>query len=70
MDRGPSFLSKLLSRCGQGRLIDLVKKKATDLSRVTYLVFDEADRMFDMGFGASVTAVHLRLTTVCDCQCQ
>ncbi len=35
----------------QGRLIDLVKKKATDLKRVTYLVFDEADRMFDMGFG-------------------
>jgi len=35
----------------QGRLIDLVKKKATSLERVTYLVFDEADRMFDMGFG-------------------
>ena len=35
----------------QGRLIDLVKKKATNLRRVTYLVFDEADRMFDMGFG-------------------
>ena len=43
--------------CGQGRLIDLVKKKATSLSRVTYLVFDEADRMFDMGFGALLTAV-------------
>jgi len=36
---------------GQGRLIDLINKNATDLSRVTYLVFDEADRMFDMGFG-------------------
>lgn len=35
----------------QGRLIDLVKIKATNLLRVTYLVFDEADRMFDMGFG-------------------
>lgn len=34
-----------------GRLIDLVKIKATNLRRVTYLVFDEADRMFDMGFG-------------------
>lgn len=34
-----------------GRLIDLVKIKATNLQRVTYLVFDEADRMFDMGFG-------------------
>lgn len=40
-----------LVRLRQGRLIDLVKKKATSLKRVTYLVFDEADRMFDMGFG-------------------
>ena len=34
-----------------GRLIDLVKIKAASLQAVTYLVFDEADRMFDMGFG-------------------
>ncbi|RZF35463.1 hypothetical protein LSTR_LSTR012157 [Laodelphax striatellus] len=34
-----------------GRMIDLVKMKATNLVRVTYLVLDEADRMFDMGFG-------------------
>jgi len=34
-----------------GRMIDLVKMKATNLQRVTYLVLDEADRMFDMGFG-------------------
>ena len=36
-----------------GRLIDLVEKKVT--RRVTYVVFDEADRMFDMGFEAQVS---------------
>lgn len=45
----------------QGRLIDHVKKKATSLQRVSYLVFDEADRMFDMGFGElALSAVHQR----------
>lgn len=37
-----------------GRMIDLVKMKATNLERVTFLVLDEADRMFDMGFGMFV----------------
>ena len=37
-----------------GRLIDLVRIKAMSLQGVTYLVFDEADRMFDMGFGESL----------------
>ena len=41
-----------------GRLIDLVKIKATNLQRVTYLVFDEADRMFDMGFGEDSFPFH------------
>ena len=35
----------------KGRLIDLVKKKATNLRRVTFMVFDEADKMFNLGFG-------------------
>ncbi|XP_053117217.1 ATP-dependent RNA helicase DDX42 isoform X3 [Hemicordylus capensis] len=48
--------------CTPGRLIDHVKKKATNLQRVTYLVFDEADRMFDMGFEYQVRSVasHVR----------
>jgi len=33
-----------------GRLIDLADRKAIDLSRITTLVVDEADRMADMGF--------------------
>ncbi len=44
-------MNELFFLFDQGRLIDLIKAKATNLQRVTYLVFDEADRMFDMGFG-------------------
>lgn len=40
-----------------GRIIDLVKMKATSLARVTFLVLDEADRMFDMGFGKHIVAI-------------
>ncbi|CAL1266623.1 unnamed protein product [Larinioides sclopetarius] len=45
-----------------GRMIDLVKAKATNLKRVTFLVLDEADRMFDMGFEPQVRSIcdHVR----------
>ncbi|MFC4251784.1 DEAD/DEAH box helicase [Sinimarinibacterium flocculans] len=33
-----------------GRLLDHVQQRTVDLSRVGYLVLDEADRMLDMGF--------------------
>lgn len=48
--------------CTPGRLIDLIKKKGTNLHRVTYMVFDEADRMFDMGFEPQVRSIanHVR----------
>ncbi|CAF4371280.1 unnamed protein product [Rotaria sp. Silwood2] len=53
--------------CTPGRLIDLVKKKGTNLQRVTYLVFDEADRMFDMGFEPQVRSIadHIRPDRQC-----
>lgn len=33
-----------------GRLIDLIERRAVDLSQATYLVLDEADQMLDIGF--------------------
>jgi ATP-dependent RNA helicase DDX42 len=46
-----------------GRVIDLVKMKALSLTRVTYLVLDEADRMFDMGFGMTSSLISPLLIT-------
>lgn len=34
-----------------GRIIDLIKIEATDFIRTSFLVFDEADRLFELGFG-------------------
>lgn len=39
--------------CTPGRMIDLLvanSGRVTNLARVTFLVLDEADRMFDLGF--------------------
>ncbi|CAF1162373.1 unnamed protein product [Didymodactylos carnosus] len=53
--------------CTPGRLIDLVRKKGTNLNRVTYMVLDEADRMFDMGFEPQVRSIadHVRPDRQC-----
>lgn len=40
-----------------GRLLDHVGQKHVDLSRVNYLVLDEADRMFDMGFAPQMRQI-------------
>ena len=57
--------------CTPGRMIDMLAAnsgKVTNLRRVTYLVLDEADRMFDMGFEPQVRSIcdHVRP----DRQCQ
>ena len=36
--------------CTPGRILDLIQSKCCTLRRVTYVVLDEADKMFDMGF--------------------
>ncbi|EIE18729.1 DEAD-domain-containing protein [Coccomyxa subellipsoidea C-169] len=46
--------------CTPGRMIDLLATsggKITNLRRVTYLVMDEADRMFDMGFEPQIMRI-------------
>jgi len=41
-----------------GRLIDLLATtKSTNLTRVTFVVLDEADRMFDLGFEPQITRI-------------
>ncbi|CAO3599520.1 unnamed protein product [Absidia cylindrospora] len=46
--------------CTPGRMIDLLcanSGRVTNLARVTYMVLDEADRMFDMGFEPQVMKI-------------
>ena len=46
--------------CTPGRMIDLLAAnsgRVTNLRRVTYLVIDEADRMFDLGFEPQIMKV-------------
>ncbi|KAG5190312.1 putative DEAD/DEAH box RNA helicase [Tribonema minus] len=40
-----------------GRLIEMIKIKATNLARCTCVVLDEADRMFDLGFGYQMRSI-------------
>ncbi|XP_065860313.1 DEAD-box ATP-dependent RNA helicase 24 isoform X1 [Euphorbia lathyris] len=40
-----------------GRLIDMLKMKALNMLKATYLVLDEADRMFDLGFEPQIRSI-------------
>jgi ATP-dependent RNA helicase DBP3 len=40
-----------------GRLIDLIEEGACDISTVSYLVLDEADRMLDIGFEDAIRTI-------------
>ena len=41
-----------------GRLMDLMESNLCDLSRVKYLVLDEADRMLDQGYVSFAATPH------------
>ena len=50
--------------CTPGRMIELLTTnsgKIISMKRITYLVLDEADRMFDMGFEPQVSLLSCRL---------
>jgi ATP-dependent RNA helicase RhlE len=40
-----------------GRLLDLAGQRHLKLSRIEFLVFDEADRMLDLGFSEEISAI-------------
>lgn len=40
-----------------GRLIDLLERKAIDLSKICYVVLDEADEMLNMGFKEDIETI-------------
>lgn len=44
-----------------GRVMDHIKKGTLNLSKISYLVIDEADRMLDMGFTCQVEAIMKQL---------
>ncbi len=44
-----------------GRLLELSMQRTVDLSGIAYLVFDEADRMLDLGFSREINAILSRI---------
>lgn len=48
-----------------GRLLSHIKMGSVDLSKVSFFVLDEADRMLDMGFYDDIMQVHKLLPSTC-----
>ena len=48
-----------------GRLLSHIKLGSVDLSKVSFFVLDEADRMLDMGFYDDIMQVHKQLPPYC-----
>ncbi|MFW9942590.1 MAG: DEAD/DEAH box helicase [Candidatus Thorarchaeota archaeon] len=46
-----------------GRIIDLYKRRELSLRKVQFVVIDEADRLFDMGFAPDVTYILKQIKT-------
>ena len=40
-----------------GRLLDLARQKSLNLSQIEFMVFDEADRMLDLGFSEEISEI-------------
>ena len=51
-----------------GRLLSHIKLGTVDLSKVSFFVLDEADRMLDMGFYDDIMQVHKQLPPYCQIQ--
>lgn len=48
-----------------GRFIDHLQQGNTSLSRISYVVLDEADRMLDMGFEPQIREVSVGVILYC-----
>ena len=48
-----------------GRLLDLLERRALKLDKIRYLVFDEADRMLDMGFIPDIERILKQIPQKC-----
>lgn len=57
--------SRIVIVATPGRLLDFMDQKLIDLESCDYLVFDEADRMIDMGFEPQISSImtHLKDST-------